>query len=185
MKELLFFSEDSLPLALRWQILSGIRAAWPEDYQQHRPQWIARPEFHPTYIVLVEDGFVLAHTVAIWKELVHAGVSYKVYGLSIVFSYPDCRGQGDGLAVVQAGTAYIDQQGDGDVAMLFCQPRLQSFYERNHWLPMPTATTLVTRADGSHTTTGEVLLMRFLSDKGERGRAAFASLPIYFGDTTW
>ena len=162
-----------------------MRAAWPEDYQQRRPAWISRPEFHPTYLVLLEDEFVLAHTVAIWKYLTHANVAYKVYGLSIVFSYPDCRGQGYGLAVVQAGTAYIDQHGDGDVAMLFCQPRLQAFYERNGWQAMPTATTLVTHPDGSHGTTGEVLLMRFLSAKGERGRAAFATAPIYFGDTTW
>jgi hypothetical protein len=185
MPEVQFFSEETLPLPLRWQILSGMRATWPEDYGTHRPRWISRPEFHPTYIVLVEDGFVLAHTVAIWKELTHADVRYMVYGLSIVFTYPDCRGQGHGLAVVRAGTDYIGRQPDGDVAMLFCQPRLQAFYERSDWQAMPDATTLVTLPDGGHVTTGEVLMMRFLSDKGRRGRSAFATIPILFGDTTW
>src|SRR5262245_52838041 len=96
------FSEESLPDILRWQIISGMRAAWPDDYQHDRREWIARPEFHPTYVVLMDGAFVLAHTVVIWKDLIHAGIAYMVYGLSMVFTYPDCRGQGYGRAVVRA-----------------------------------------------------------------------------------
>jgi GNAT superfamily N-acetyltransferase len=179
------FSEEQLPDTLRWQIISGMRAAWPDDYRHNRRLWISRPEFHPTYIMLMDEAFVLAHTVAIWKRLIHAGVTYMVYGLSMVFSYPDCRGQGYGQAIVRAGTNYIDQQPDCDVAMLFCEPRLQALYEQNGWCAIPAATTLITQANGSVGTTGEVLLMRFYSEKGRAGRASFAQTPIEFGDTTW
>jgi GNAT superfamily N-acetyltransferase len=113
-------AEDDLPSTVRWQIISGMRASWPDDYRHHRRRWSARAEFHPTYIVLMDADFVLAHTVAIWKHLTHADVTYLVYGLSMVFSYPDCRGQGYGRAIVRAGTDYIDRQPDADVAMLFC-----------------------------------------------------------------
>jgi GNAT superfamily N-acetyltransferase len=179
------FSEERLPDTLRWQIISGMRAAWPDDYRHNRRLWISRPEFHPTYIVLMDGPFVLAHTVAIWKRLLHAKVTYMVYGLSMVFTYPDCRGQGYGRTIVGAGTAYIDQQPDADVAMLFCEPRLQAFYAQNDWCAMTGATTLITRSDGSVGTTGEVLLMRFCSEKGQHGRASFTQTPIQFGDTTW
>ena len=69
--------------------------------------------------------------------------------------------------------------------MLFCEPRLQAFYEQNQWTALPKATTLIARADGSMGTTGEVLLIRFLSEKGKRGSASFVETPISFGDTTW
>jgi hypothetical protein len=69
--------------------------------------------------------------------------------------------------------------------MLFCEPRLQAFYEQNGWIALPEATTLITQADGRVGTTGEVLLMRFYSEKGERERASFVQIPIQFGDTTW
>jgi hypothetical protein len=59
------FSEERLPDTLRWQIISGMRAAWPDEYRYNRRLWISRPEFHPTYIVLMDGPFVLAHTVAI------------------------------------------------------------------------------------------------------------------------
>jgi GNAT superfamily N-acetyltransferase len=133
----------------------------------------------------MDGAFVLAHTVAIWKRLVHAEVTYMAYGLSMVFTYPDCRGQGYGRAIVRAGTDYIERQPDADVAMLFCEPRLQAFYEQNDWRALPEATTLITQPDGSVGTTGEVLLMRFCSEKGQRGRASFTHTPIQFGDTTW
>jgi hypothetical protein len=86
---------------------------------------------------------------------------------------------------VRAGTDYIDQQPDADVAMLFCEPRLQAFYEKHDWIALPEATTLITQANGRVGTTGEVLLMRFYSEKGRNGRASFVQVPIRFGDTTW
>jgi len=47
------------------------------------------------------------------------------------------------------------------------------------------AITLITRPDGSVGTTGEVLLMRFYSEKEQQDRASFTQTPIQFGDTTW
>ncbi len=49
---------------------------------------------------------------------------------------------------------------------------------------METAQTII-EAGGGSLSTGETLLMRFLSEKGRRGRRAFEREPIHFGDTTW
>jgi hypothetical protein len=183
MINLLTCTDDDLPIHLRWQILSGLRAVWPEAFKTHRPQWISRPDFHPLYLILVESDFVLAHTVVMWKYLQHANERYKIYGLSMVFTYPDCRGQGYGLQIVRAGGDYIERS-DGDVGMLFCQPNLRKFYSRCGWTPVDSARTLV-EENGQFFTTGELLLMKFLSERGKQGQISFYNEPIYFGDTTW
>jgi hypothetical protein len=85
--------------------------------------------------------------------------------------------------VVRAGTEIIGRS-DADVAMLFCEPRLAGFYAQNGWIPMETATTVIEVA-GNRFSTGETLLMLFLSEQGRRGRALFEREPIAFGDTTW
>lgn len=179
------YDAHALPSDIRWQILSGLRCVWPEDYSQdHGPRgWICREEFHPVHIVLERGGFVLAHAVVMWKFLEHAGDRHKAYGLSMVFTFPDCQARGYGIEVVRAGTHYIENT-DADVAMLYCEPRLVSFYARNGWLPMETATTVI-EAGGRTFSTGETLLMLFLTEKGRCARPAFEREPIHFGDTTW
>ena len=182
---ILTYNGHDLPPDLRWQILSGLRCVWPEDYsEEHGPRnWISRAEFHPFHVVVERNGFLLAHTVVIWKFLEHAGEMYKVYGLSMVFTFPDCRGRGYGLEVVRAGTEYV-RKSDADVAMLYCEPQLAGFYARNGWIPIETATTVI-EVGGSRFRSAETLLMLFLSEKGRRGRPAFDREPIHFGDTTW
>jgi hypothetical protein len=94
--QILTYASQTLPPHLRWQILSGLRCVWPKDYSEvDGPRsWIAGEEFHPSHVSVVRNGFVLAHTVVIWKTLAHAGARYLVYGLSMVFSFPDCQGRG-------------------------------------------------------------------------------------------
>ena len=34
-------------------------------------------------------------------------------------------------------------------------------------------------------TRDELMMMRFFTDKGKRGRPTFESEPVYFGESTW
>lgn len=185
MVEQLFFAHDDLPPELKCQILSFLRVTWPEGFTgpNRLRDWISRPEFHPVHFMLVEAGVLIAHTEVLRKALDHAGVTYKAYGLSGVFTYPAFRGQGFGEQVIRAGTAYIDAS-DADIGIFQCEPRLAPFYSRAGWTAIPGATTLV-GDPAAPEVSDELLMMRFLTPKGERGRPAFATEPFYFGDVTW
>ena len=186
-REILTFSSDVLPLEFKWQILSFMRVQWPEGFRGklRLRDWIGRSDFHPLHFLLVEQAFVISHCEVIWKHLLHAEETYKVYGLSGVFTFPDHQRQGYGKRIVEAATEHILQSGDADVAMLWCEPHNRPFYLKCGWHFIENAQTLITAENGSVFQDSESLMMLFLSDKGLRTQAAFWKVPIYFGDTTW
>ncbi|MEZ4863639.1 MAG: GNAT family N-acetyltransferase [Caldilineaceae bacterium] len=185
MIEQLIYPQDQLPEHLKWQIISFLRIYYPEGFMgvNRLRDWISTPHNHPVSIMLVEAGVLISHTEVVWKELVHAGEHYKAYGLTGVFTYPPFRGQGYGRQIVEAGTAYIDGS-DGDIGIFHCAPHLQSFYEQCGWSAMAEATTLVGDY-AAPTVSEEVMMMRFLSEKGRQGQATFAQQQLYFGENTW
>jgi hypothetical protein len=65
----------------------------------------------------------------------------------------------------------------------FCDPARSGFYAACGWTPMPHARTLV-GGDGPATATesSELLLMRFVSDRGRRGRDGFLRSPLWIED---
>ncbi len=185
MVELRFYSSEDLPPDLKWQILSFLRAAWPEGFEGELRlrDWIALPADHPGHVVLVENGLLISHTEVVWRYLDHAGQTYKAYGLSGVFTYPGVRRQGYGKQVVDAGTEII-RASDADIGIFHCAPSLGPFYAASGWIPMTGATSLI-GPKSAPAISDELMMMLFLSDKGQRGRAAFEQEPFYFGEYTW
>ena len=179
------YRSEELPADLRCQILSFLRIWWPEGFvgEKRLRNWISPEDEHPVHIVLVEAGILISHAEVKWKHLDHACEWYKVYGLSGVFTYPAFRRQGYGTEAVKAGTKYIDEQ-DGDVGMVHCDPELSGFYERCGWIPMK-GSTILEGDPKKPVISDHLLMMRFLSEKGKRGRTAFEREPMYFGETVW
>lgn len=179
------YPQDELPPHLKCQILAFLRITYPEGFvgANRLRDWISTPDNHPVSILLVEAGILISHTEVVWKELRHADTSYKVYGLTGVFTYPAFQGQGYGRRIVELGSAYIDAS-DGDIGLFHCAPHLEPFYRQCGWTPMHHAITLVGNP-ATPVASAELLMMRFLSDKGQRGRATFEQQPIYFGANTW
>ncbi len=162
-----------------------MRVVWWEGFagENQLRDWISRPSNHPAHIVLVEQNILIAHTEIVWKYLDHAGVTYKAYGLSGVFTYPAFRRQGYGRRIVDAGTAYI-MASDADIGIFHCDHHLESFYARSGWAPLHSATTYM-GSNSLRTKSDELMMMRFFTDKGKRGRPTFESEPVYFGESTW
>jgi len=183
--ELRFYPSEDLPPDLKWQILSFLRATWPEgfDGELRLRDWISPPADHPSHVVLVENGLLISHAEVVWKYLDHAGETYKAYGLSGVFTYPGLRGQGYGRQVVDAGTKII-RASDADIGIFHCAPSLEPFYAKSGWIPMPGTTTWV-GPKSAPVVGDELLMMLFLSEKGWRGRPAFERELFYFGEYTW
>jgi GNAT superfamily N-acetyltransferase len=186
MTSILTYPTDQLPPIWHWQVLSFLRITWPEGFSGPLRQrtWITRPDDHPLSFLLVENNLLLGHVNVVWKQLAHAGDEFKAYGLTGVFTYPSARGQGYGLELVRHATSYIDSQ-DADVALFNCDPAVVPFYQRAGWAPLPDTTTWVGSEDARERC-DEMLMMRFISAKGQRCRPQFERGDLYFGsDSTW
>ena len=69
--------------------------------------------------------------------------------------------------------------------MFHCDPSLRDFYARHGWEALEQATTYIGSIE-KFIVDDEVLMMQFLSSKGQQGRTSFEHQPIYFdSDSTW
>lgn len=185
-QEIFTFAGDALPSEFKWQILSFMRVQWFHGFQGklRLRDWITPSAHHPLHFLITENSFVISQCEVVWKYLDHAGETYKVYGLSGVFTFPDHQRQGYGKQVVDRATRYIDAS-DGDVAMLWCDPHNRPFYLRCGWKFIESARTLFTADDGTVVEEAESLMMLFISEKGRQSETAFWNEPIQFGDGLW
>lgn len=187
MDELRTYTSAALPESLKWQAVSFLRVHYPDGFinENRLRDWITKEEDHPIHIVIVEQGLLISHTNVVWKHLDHDGIMYKAYGLTGVFTYPSFRGQGYGSKVVAAGTEYILSR-DADIAMFYCDPSLMNFYARHGWVYMDKSVSFIEEKDQPVRVDDEILMMMFVSPKGQRGRAVFEHKPIYLrSDYTW
>jgi GNAT superfamily N-acetyltransferase len=185
--ELLTFTSAEFPESLKWQALSFLRVQWPGGFtgENRLRDWVTREDDHPIHIVLVEHSILISHTNVVWKYLDHDAVTHKAYGLTSVFTYPLFRGQGYGSQVIAAGTAYI-QKSDADIAMLYCDESLRNLYANQGWISMDMSTIYIGTKERPELVDDEILMMLFLSPKGQHARSAFETRPIHFGgDYTW
>lgn len=187
MVELLTYTSAEFPESLRWQTLSFLRMHYPDGFtgENRLRDWVTSESEHPMYLVLVEQGILISHTNVVWKYLEHNGVTYKAYGLTGVFTYPSFQGQGYGSRIVAASTEYI-WHSDADIAMFYCDESLKTFYARHGWIHMEDSVTFIGTKEQPERVDDEILMMLFISPKGQSGRQAFEGKPIYFGgDHTW
>lgn len=185
MEELLQYRTDNLPDHIRCQILSFLRIHYLEGFvgRNRLRKWISPEYEHPIYVVLIDDGVLISHTEVKWKYLVHGEETYKVYGLSGVFTYPAFQKQGYGRRIVEAGTRYILST-DADLGMFHCSPDLGRFYAASGWLSMDEVVTLY-RERSHPKISSELAMMMFLSPKAQSNRHTFEKQPVYFGSSTW
>jgi predicted acetyltransferase len=185
--ELFTFTSAEFPENLKWQAVSFLRVQWPDGFtgENRLRDWVTQEDDHPIHIVLVENNILISHTNVVWKYLDHDGVTYKTYGLTGVFTYPSFRRQGCGGQVVAAGTGYISKS-DADIAMLYCDESLKDFYARYGWIHLDQSVSYIEENTQPVRVDDEILMMLFISPKGQRGRAAFETRPIHLhSDYTW
>ena len=187
MVQLQTYTTIDFPPALKCQTLSFLRMQWPGGFmgENRLRDWVTKESDHPIHIVLVEAGILISHTNVVWKYLEHDGMSYKSYGLTGVFTYPAFRGEGYGSQIIEAGTNYI-KQSDADIAMLYCDDSLRKFYAQHGWIAMDGSISYIDSEAGPVLVEDEILMMQFISPKGQQNRISFEHQPIYFGsDSTW
>ncbi len=177
-------SNEAMPPAVDCQIRSFIRIAWFDAYQFDLHAPLMPAEWHPVHVVLSEQEVVFSYAGVVWQTMQHGGESYKMYGLSSVFTYPAFRRKGYGQQVVRAATAPIEQDKEADIAVLFTDAYLETFYAQSGWEAVPNITFHI--GDGSNPQVYNAFtMMRFLSPKGRAAREAFERAPVYFGEYAW
>ena len=177
----------NLPSALRCQLLSLMRAEWPEGYsgaRQFRDEVSPEGESENTvHLVIEERGFLVAHAGVVWRNVEHGARSWVTGGLTGVLTFPDFRHLGFGTQVVEAATRHMKELG-ADIGLATCDPELRSFYERAGWTPMEGAILAYGDADTPRQV-DELVIMAFLGRDAQGRRAAFEGQSIFVGKHPW
>jgi GNAT superfamily N-acetyltransferase len=179
----IYHHPNEIPPLIHQQIVDFLRMEWPEGFMgpNRLRAWISHVEEHPVNFLLAEDGVLISHLEVVWKYLEHAGVTYKTYGLTGVFTYPQFRKQGYGLRLLKEAYSHIIKQ-DGDIVMFNSQTI--GFYEKGGFEGMDKVVTLEGGESNPTISEGKAFML-FLSDKGKQGRKSFETQPVYFGENTW
>lgn len=177
-------SNDAVPPLVACQIRAFIRITWFDAYQFDLRAPLMPDEWHPAHVVLDEQEVMLSYAGVVWQMMQHGGETYKMYGLSSVFTYPAFRRKGYGAQVVEAASAHIEQDIAADIAVLFTDAHLAPYYAPGGWEPVP-GITMQTGDPNAPTVYDAFTMMRFLSPKGKTAREAFEREPVYFAEYAW
>lgn len=178
-----YYPQEKLPPLLHQQILDFLRIVFPDGFMEENKlrNWVTNAEDHPVSFILTENDLLISHLQVVWKYLEHKGITYKVYGLTGVFTYPSFQKQGYGAQLLKKAKEYI-KNSDADIVMF--HSTVKEFYEKSGFEAMKNVVTL--KGDKSNPEiSNETPFMLFFSDKGKKGRSDFEESPVYFGEDTW
>lgn len=183
MQLIIYKNRSEIPSFINQQIIDFLRIVWPDGFQRENRlrNWASNKKYHPVIFCLVEENILISHVAVVWKNIDHNNITYKVYSLSGLFTYPQFRKQGYGRQILKAAKKYILNQ-DGDMIMI--HSCLSGFYEKEGFEPMPKVVTLIGKPK-SPEKYKETAFMIFLSQRGKAGRKDFESTPFYFGESMW
>lgn len=184
MERLHSFTKDSLPSHFAWQLRDFARMTWHEDTDNHFNETLHPDSWHPSYFILSQDKFVISSATVLWKTISFQNISYKMYGLSLVLTYPAHRKQGYGQQVISAATDYIQQDTQADMALLQTMPALEQFYGEHGWEYTPNIRVLSGSSENPVDDDSWIMMM-FLSERARQSRTQFEQTPFYFDEHIW
>src|SRR5688572_23694169 len=118
------FPEVDVPPALRAQVLTLQRQAWPGD-EPAEPAQTHDPALQPLSLLLIEGARVLSALDILSKDITHQGRRYAASGLSTVVTDEGLRGKGHGRRLVEAAHDMLVKS-DRDLGIFTCDRPLQA-----------------------------------------------------------
>jgi GNAT superfamily N-acetyltransferase len=175
--------KEKIPEIFHCQILSFIRIIWPSGFVEGNRlrNWVSKPEYHSVTFILEEEEILISHVAVVWKMLEHKGKTYKTYGLSGVFTYPQFRKQGYAERLIKLAKDYIETETDADIVLF--TTCVIGLYDKLGFEKMET--TILEGDPKSPAKSIEIPYMLFLSEKGKENRKDFESGSVYFGRDLW
>ena len=175
---------DEMPGEVRLQILAFMRQVWPRGFRGNDflRGWIEAPQDDPLHVVaLLPNGCVAAHAAAMRREAAAFGRTWRLGGLSGVFSFAQVRGLGWGRGVAARAAELLAERGS-EAALFCCDEGNVGFYRGLGWERLPGNTLTVgtpPRVEPSP------VMFRAFSPAGEELRERLASGTLHFGDYVW
>ncbi len=130
------YPAGSLADNLTWQALSFMRCEWPFLFSGDNRLRARTFESAISHLARTDGDVLLSYADVVSDQVTVAGQRINVLGLSNVFTFPPYRNEGHASEIVRAAGRQIDASGI-DLALLFCEERLQPFYRAHGWLPAP------------------------------------------------
>ena len=177
------YPQTELPAIFKWPAIAFMRMEWSDIFHGDNLYMSETfpPENHPVHFVLAEGETLISYAAMMEVSLNHYGNVYRVYGFGNMFTFPPFRKHGYGRQVLQAATRFI-QASTVDIAILFCDPKLEDFYAADGWKATYSPTRLG-QAD-QYQVYDPLRMMLFTSEKGLANQKDFESQPIYI-DWPW
>ncbi|MCX4525620.1 MULTISPECIES: GNAT family N-acetyltransferase [unclassified Streptomyces] len=132
--EVLVFAEAEVPAGLAGQVAALEGEAWPGATPGHDPALAPR-----ALLLVAADGTVAASLALLFKEVRHAGRTYRAAGLSAVVTRKALRGRGHGALLVAAARRELAAVPGLDLVLFSCDRPLAPFYEAAGFTRLPGA----------------------------------------------
>lgn len=176
MLELRIYELATFPPALDWQASTFVGVEWPQigDGLGGR-MYGAKPD--ALRVVLVDGDILHSYAAVVRFRLPHGGQDHDARGLTSVCTFPTSRQKGYESQVVAAATEAIRSSGV-DLGLLLTHAGLHRFYARSGWEAITSAPTLGPAKEQAQEIHA-YRVMLFLSAKGQAGRRAFETEPLY------
>jgi GNAT superfamily N-acetyltransferase len=177
------YSQAKFPSVLKWQALAFMRTEWPYIFEEEDKFLTETYEskFNPVHFVITEGDILISYAAVVQTTIEHAGHIYQVCGFGNMFTFPPHRREGHGQKLLRMATEMI-RQSEVDLGILYCDPKMESFYVSEGWLTTLSPTRFGNPSeyeDGE-----EQRMMIFVSDIGKQNQTDFEKLPVYV-DWTW
>lgn len=97
MPDLAQYSSTTLPLPLKYQLLSAVRIEWSWAFTGSGCTWdYTRKATHLQYFTLSEQDVLISFVEVNQRSLQYADETFQAYGLSAAYTYPAYRNEGFG-----------------------------------------------------------------------------------------
>jgi hypothetical protein len=183
MPELCIYQQLDFPAIYKWQAIAFMRMEWPSIFHGENLYMSETyaPELQPVHFLMAEGETLLSYGTLLKLELAHAGQNYRVYGFGNMLTFPPFRWHGYGGQVLRAATQFV-RESDVDAGILFCDPRLEPFYQTESWVTTHSPSRL--GGPERYEKYEPLRMMLFVSEKGLQNRADFETQPFYI-ESPW
>ena len=177
------YQQKEFPEIYKWQAIAFMRMEWSSIFKGDDLYMSETypPELRPVHFVMAEGDTLLSYGALLKLDLRHADNEYKVYGFGNLLTFPPFRRLGYGGQILEKATQFI-RQSDVDTGILFCDPRLESFYASQAWTPTRAPTRL--GEPDQYEDYEPLRMMLFVSEKALRNKADFETQPFYI-ESPW
>ncbi len=178
------YSDEALPAALKWQVLSFLRIVFPEGFvgENRYRDGITQPKYRPYHLLYVANDLVVSHVEIVQRQIEHQGTMYTAYAPTGVLTFPTFRREGWAGKLVRKATERIAAT-DADLGLICCAPENVDFYRKaSGWELVPDARILAGETRGDAEYTGQSLVAAFLTEKARRNRETFVQSPLWVRD---